>query len=257
MKKRLIVIALIVTMLLSAIALVGCNPNADDNNDNQGQNGENNGMPSMLDFAIENIDWLCVSIMWYATNKCPEGWFSKPYGENILGSFEGPVASAVILDKEYEVIDEELNARILEAFEVIAGGVINVSSIYIDKNIALPKTIAGYEEYEFPQKCLNDYTSMIDVTQAPKGMAKFLKDGLENMKAQGYDLWYLDNEKDYGGVVGGNEDIQIYYGYYDSEYSQEYIDEFNGKIASGEYLEGSYIRVEDGVKYVCIIAKRS
>ena len=256
MKKRLIVIALIVTMLLSAIALVGCSPNADDNNDKQGQNGENNGVPSMLDFAIENIDWLCASKMWYATNKAPEGWLSKPYGENILGSFEGPVASAVILDKEYEVVDDELNARILEAFDVIVGGVINVSSIYIDKNIALPKTIAGYEEYEFPQKCLNDYTSMIDVTQAPKGMAKFFKDGLENMKAQGYDLWWLCTAEGYG-VVGGNEDIQIYYDYQDSEYSQEKIDEFNGKIDSGEYLEGSYIRVEDGATYRCEITKRS
>ncbi len=254
MKKRLIVIALIVTMLLSAIALVGCSPNADDNNDNQGQNGENNGVPSMLDFAIENIDWICASEVWYVTNKCPEYLLSEPFEENILGIVHGRYRrlengfdlDAVMLDKEYEVIDEELNARILEAFEVLAGGVINVSSIYIDKNIALPKTIAGYEEYEFPQKCLNDYTSMIDVTQAPKGMTKFFKENLELMKTKGYDLWFICTAEGYL-IYGGNDNIHICYSYYDGEFTQEEIDEFNGKIASGEYSEGSYVRVEDGV----------
>lgn len=38
---------------------------------------------------------------------------------------------------------------------------------------------------------------------------------------------------------------------------KEEIDEFNGKIDSGEYLEGSYVRVEDGVTYECMIKKRS
>lgn len=183
MKKRLIVIALIVTMLLSAIALVGCNPNADDNNGKQGQNGENNGVPSMLDFAIENIDWLCASNTWVITNKYPRDGLSKPYGENILGSITATSIGlfAVILDKEYEVIDDDLNDRIIEAYGELSFG-LNVTSYYIDKNIALAKTFA--EGLELPQKCLNDYTSMIDVTKAPKGMTKFFKEGLEQMRTR-------------------------------------------------------------------------
>ncbi|MGN0761262.1 MAG: hypothetical protein ACI4MV_04925 [Christensenellales bacterium] len=270
MKKRLIVIALIVTMLLSAIALVGCNPNA-DNNDDQGQNGENNGMPSMIDFAIENIDWLCaLESMFIVTNKCPEYMFSAPYGENILGSMigyfypkdasmGGVLLNIVILDKEYEVIDEDLDKRILDAFSIL-NSYVDVSSYYVDKNIVLQKTVTyiGGIEYTFPYTNLNDYISLIDVTKTPQSMTKFYKEGLENVKSNRCDLSVISfgagGEYYFGGE---NEEMNIGYETDDTESTQEYIDEFNGKIASGEYLEGSYIRVEDGVTYECVITKRS
>lgn len=60
------------------------------------------------------------------------------------------------------------------------------------------------------------------------------------------------------GIAGGNENLTIeFYYYLEEEYTQEDIERFQGKIDSGEYLEGSYVRVEDGVTYECIIAKRS